>query len=166
VPKYYCPLEITNIEPGLLKNNSVRDFKILLSNPTHEIVLLKSIVVNWHYIHGDEASLETPREITTASPVRVELLVDVHDETQKTTNVPLYKPIEFPPKSGNIEIDLMLYLTLKGKVNWHPCSNWNLSFDVKLVDYKGRTISIIQERSWIDFNRWDAEYLPLWINMK
>ena len=110
--------------------------------------------------------METPREIISASPVQIELLVNVHDETRKTKIVPFNRPIEFPPKSGNIELDLMLYLTLTGKTNWHPCSDWNLSFNVEFEDYKGRTVSIIQERLWIDFNRWDAEHLPLWIDVE
>lgn len=164
MPKYYSPITITDIIEGRIINNSFRDFKIVLRNPSNNLATMKSIIVRWKYIHGNQCSLEVPREIATYKPIKIELSVDVYDENEKTSIYILDRYIDFPEKSGNIQIEMSLCLSIKGDENWHPCSNWNLVYSVDIEDTKGRITTVIKQREWINFDRWSQEYRYLFMD--
>ena len=75
-------------------------------------------------------------------------MINTSDSERKNYNGKLKKKIEFLPNSANAGIILELYIVLAGGCSWHPCCNWNLLYDITLIDVNNRRLKIIKKTKW------------------
>jgi hypothetical protein len=145
-------LELRGIIEGQSMDSASRVFEITISNPSKEQILLTDFKVNWHYHHGNLCSVDKGVALKAVAKYVIKLPINTDDNSEKTLTELLYPPVAIPPvnESGPslTVLQLQLYYYFDGRIDWHPCCDWNIIFDLEIIDDSGRSLTVFSHTAW------------------
>ena len=168
------------IREGVSASRSDRLFDVTISNPSKEQILLKSFDLRWGYLHGFLLSVDKGEPLRPIAEYVLTIPIDAHEDflsdlrrkgrkslddidledyPHKATQV-VYPPLVLPPanESGPSLTTFRLQLHYDfsgGRIDWHPSSDWNILFDLGVVDDSERRLSLLRNRGWRDLRKQD-----------
>jgi hypothetical protein len=140
------------IEERSNKIESQRLFDVTLANKSQLTRVLKSFEVSWSYISAGGAGIERPYVLKPQAKYVVELPLEVsHPNGSKIQ--PLNRSLVVPPGSESepnlVSLRLLVYYRLVDARD-HPTTNWDIIFNISILDNTGARTTIFADRRWKD----------------
>lgn len=131
-------------------------YEITLKNRIPRPVSFSRALVRWQYYHGMQSSIGLGDILIKRATYIVDLPLDVdawHSLTGPIDQeISLQPPVIVPSgtASGPISVTfrLQLHYSFAGRIDWHPCSDWNIYFSVLLGEGSGGMIKVVPESGW------------------
>jgi len=127
-------------------------FDIQLENPNANQVTLDELRVSWKYLPGALASVSKGELLNPISEQFIYLNIDPMDTRDQVQSRPVYPTVVLPagtrasPSVALIRIELIYQFS--GKMNYHPTSDWNISYSLALQTTDGVETQIFNDRLW------------------
>lgn len=154
VPKTVSSLDVISIQDVNNRNdNNIRSLYILLRNSSSSDIILNKFYVKWRYDHGMAASIDEGKIIKPLAQYHFELAIDTDDNNQRIQTKNIIHPIKVSGSGiAMIEVDFSYYFD--GRLKYHPCCDWNIIYDLEIVDINNVSTTIFTNRTW------DPVYCP------
>ena len=160
VPKTVSPLLISSIQVVNDKNdNNRRSLQILLSNPSSKDIILHKFYVKWRYDHGMAAAIDQGKAIEPSVQYHFKLAIDTDNNTTQVQDIDMNPPISVPSDNGSgpgitmIEVEFSYYFD--GRLDYHPCCDWNIIYDLEVIDINNVRTTIFTNRTWEPVDPWN-----------
>jgi len=156
-------LQLRRALQGDSANKQQKLYDLTISNASHEQRILTTFRIRWMYSKGalfsvEEGVLLKPKEkYSLAIPLDVE-----QSQPQETTSV-LSPAVLLPPANASgpsiVTIRLEVLYNFVGILHYHPTADWELYYEVAVVDDSGETLTLLS-RAWrADKNsEWTSQY--------
>lgn len=152
--KYFSPIKVLNIKKIDKLDQATRIFEIALGNNTHEQILLNRFILNWQYIEGMCTSIAFGLPLEPAAEYILEFPLDVNSEIMHEKEYDLTPLLVVPPKNENgrslTMFKIQLHYDFFGRLNYHPCWDWNIQYNLMIKDVDGRIVTLIKDAMWRD----------------
>jgi hypothetical protein len=165
-------VSVKQILEGSGISSSHKIYDVTLSNNSRKQILLKSFDLRWGYYHGVLSSvghgeilkpiaeyvvkipidtdIDFPRERLQSGLASLEKL-SLEDYPQKLQQT-IYPSIVLPPRNESgpslttIRLEVQYYFA--GRIDWHPCSDWDIFFDLGILHDGGPRLPLLRNRAW------------------
>jgi hypothetical protein len=148
-------LKVAQFLEGHSGDDASRIFDLTLSNASDRQLLLTKFEVKWRYRHGMLASVDRGAALVPIAKYIIDFPVDPDNEERKTFERVMYPAIALSPGTIKnptlVTIRLQLHYHFAGRLDYHPCADWNILFDVVAVAQSGERIPIFEDGNW----RWN-----------
>jgi len=139
-------------------------FDITISNLSMDQRVLNSFKLRWVYFHGYLSAIDHGE---TLKPIE-KYLITIPIDTDRNwdiyeTNIDMYPPIVLPPRNESgpsiVTIRLEIQYKFAGRLDYHPCSDWGIDYQVRILDDTGDEVLVLS-RSWKgkDNPKWVSQY--------
>jgi hypothetical protein len=140
-------LELFEILEGHSHKEDVRVFDITLANKSNEQKVLKNFEVNWRYLSGGGANIEKPFLLKPSA--KYIIVMTMNRRYPQDSKVQCVCPHVVVPPGSRAEPNLVtIRLYLSYRIDYHPYSNWDISFSISITDDKGGKVAIFSDRHW------------------
>jgi hypothetical protein len=144
----------------LLRTNDrgsiVFDFRLV--NKLDREVRLNGAVVNWTYRGGMQESIGHGDIFEPTSEINIDLPLDVdewgwlNEGSPKVHETPIDPPLLVPggtqDRPAYKPLQIKIHYTFTGRIDWHPCSDWDIFFSITLKAIDGHGIEVLPGAQW------------------
>ena len=156
VPKAHLssssPLEVRHILEGERPDSANRIFDVIISNPSRQQLLLTEFHIEWRYHQGMLCSGDEGVPLVPVAEYVITLPIDPDSESENRKVEPIYPVIAIPPQnqrgSSMTTLRLQFHYHFVGRIDWHPCADWNIFFTLGICDDHGGILPIFTDKSW------------------
>lgn len=132
--------------------NSNRFFDLTLSNSGATQVVFTKFALKWRYRQGSLASPDHGEALIPTQAYTIDLPVSSKSEALQRKRQLIYPSLLLPPANASgpsiMTIRLQLHYTLVGEVQYHPCADWDIQFELALANVEGEQVIILPWQSW------------------
>lgn len=150
MPQSTSKLQVISILEGNSKNKSSRVFDITLANNDEKEVFLKKFLSRWRYNPGTTAIIAEGAVFNPLAEYVLDFSIDVLDDSWRTRDDPIYPLLMLPAKNssgpGIGTFRLQLHYSLEQ--GYHPSANWDIEFDIEIVDNRKRRLPVFHGATW------------------
>ena len=134
-------IHIRQIVEGYTADDERRMFDITIANVSDVQLLLTTFDVTWRYHHGYLSSIDHGDFLVPMSAYLIQLPIDTDDESPKFRRDLIYPAIAMPPRNesgpSTVTVRLEMLYFLSGRLDYHPCADWNIIFSVAVLTDAG-----------------------------
>jgi hypothetical protein len=145
-------VHIKQVLEGYSWNHEQRIFDITVGNKSHKQILLTAFEFEWRYHKGYLASIAQGIPLIPNSRYSIQFQIDVLDDSIKSLTETLYPSILMPPSNQDgpsiFTFRLDILYSFIGRLDYHPCSDWNIEFSVAMLADDGNRCSILAKQYW------------------
>ena len=145
-------LTLKRLLEGQSENKASRIFEIVISNSSDEQIILKEFLIEWRYYHGMLMSVAQGATLKPVAQYLIKLPIDTDKSDLNSRVDAIYPPIVLPPRNESgpslTTFQLQLHYYFSGRLNYHPCCDWNIIFDIALRCDKSEELSLFSEERW------------------
>jgi hypothetical protein len=148
-------------------DDASRTFDITVLNPTDRQIFVKAFDVRWAYYTGWELAIDHGEALRPVEKYILQLSIDTDQPYPKvqTEREPLSPLLVLPPKNESgpsiTTFRVQLHYVLDGRLDYHPCSDWDIFVNLNLVDGTGNQTPVLSKFSWRRGRSLDDDQLDL-----
>jgi hypothetical protein len=114
------------------------------------------MIAEWRYLPGSQESIGLGDILTPQAPYVLVFPLDVEAWNERETLALLRRmmdphltlPAGAGDNPGKLSFDIQLQYVFTGRIDWHPCSNWNIVFSLWLETELEEVLQLLPETSW------------------
>ena len=154
IPLKNSPLKVAKVRRLNEADKSSRVIEITLVNDSYSQIILDEFDVKWKYYPGMCCSIAQGTAIHPIAKYIITLPVDVFDESeiQKSKRIDIDPTIVIPPRNNSgpsiTILKVQFHYEILGEVNYHPQIDWNIYFDLSIIDSSRREVNVFKGNVW------------------
>lgn len=146
------PLQVINISHLDKPDVSSNMYEITLVNNTNKNIFLKKLKVNWIYNPGNACSIGEAVAINSIAKYILDIPINVCETEKQSLYINMNPIIIIPGKNkfgpGFLQFQVQIHYHLIGDIKYHPQYNWDITFDLDIIDETNRSFNIFNNYKW------------------
>ena len=145
-------LKVQRILEGQAPDSASRVFDIVLANRSNVQIMLTKFEIHWRYHHGMLSAVDHGVALKPVANYIIEFPVDPDLDDQQEKIETIYPVIIIPPQNESgpsiTTFRIQLHYYFSGRIDWHPCFDWNILFSLAIIDNGGNKVQLFSNSYW------------------